>query len=98
MMIYCLGVESLVAHLFLLPSIAILAGRLHFGRSCQECPKPGFLYQEVKGLAFHIPQYIRSAEKHTSLPRTALLILCQCVQGGRKLSRRKEMHKHIHII
>lgn len=67
MMIHCLGEESLVAHLVLLPAIAILAGSLHFGRGCQECPKPDFLYQEAKGLALHIPQHIRSAEKHTSV-------------------------------
>lgn len=42
MMIHCLGEESLVAHLVLLPAIAILAGRLHFGRGCQECPNETF--------------------------------------------------------
>ena len=66
-MIHCLGEGSLVAHLFLLPPIANLAGRLQFGRGCQECPKPDLLYQEARGLALHIPQYMRSAEEHASM-------------------------------
>lgn len=94
MMIHCLGEGSLVAHLFLLPPTTILAGKLQFGRGCQECSKPDLLYQEAKGFSSPYPslhQECRRIHICASLLLVALLTLCQGAQGGRKSSRRKEI-------
>lgn len=86
MMIHCLGEGSLVAHVFLLPPTAILAGRLQFGR--------GLALPRSKGLRSPYPsahQECRRTYTCAALLLVALLTFCQGARGGGKLSRRKEI-------